>query len=279
MSKDHNLTKKITIIKILKTEVTKVEKKKEETIQEINMGIESSIVREMTNIQGDNMINHTKKVGINQGLLKMENQVLIKMISMSLQITDLKTITGVEKILKKELKITNTKINTNKESSGHAKKMVKKHTGKIMTEIQSLTLSNTNQNILKSIISHQIHKGIQMIDDHMKSQEKNNIVMIKSADNMRKNLMIIQKSHLNIERTIDIKMIIDIRINLNTETTPGTILNIEMNLDIEMMIETKSFLTKKFPFKVVNLHKRKNHPLLIKQWMFNNSIDTWFRIL
>ena len=120
-----------------------------------------------------------------------------------------------------------------------------------MTEIQSLTLSNTNQNILKSSISHQIHKGIQMIDDHMKSQEKNNIVMIKSADNMRKNLMIIQKSHLNIE----------------------------MNLDIEMMIETKSFLTKKFPFKVVNLHKRKNHPLLIKQWMFNNSIDTWFRIL
>lgn len=110
----------------------------------------------------------------------------------------------------------------------------------------------------------------------MKSQEKNNIVMIKSADNMRKNLMIIQK--IDIGRIIDIKMIIDIKINLDSET-PGMTLNIETNLDIEMMIETKSFLTKKFPFRVVNLHKRKNHPLLIKQWMFNNSIDTWFRIL
>lgn len=148
-----------------------------------------------------------------------------------------------------------------------------------MTETQSLTQSNTNQTILKSSITLQIHKGIQTIDDHMKSQEKNNIVMIKSADNMRKNLTIIQKSLLNIGRIIDIKMIIDIKINLNTETTPGTTLNIEMNLDIEMMIETKNYLTKKFQFKVVNLHKRKNHPLLIKQWMFNNSIDTWFRIL
>lgn len=147
-----------------------------------------------------------------------------------------------------------------------------------MTETQSLTRDNINQTILKSSITLQIHKGIQTIDDHMKSQEKNNIVMIKSADNMRKNLTIIQKSLLNIGRIIDIKMIIDIKINLDSET-PGMTLNIEMNLDIEMMIETKSFLTKKFPFRVVNLHKRKNHPLLIKQWMFNNSIDTWFRIL
>lgn len=123
MSKDHNLTKKITTNKSLKTEVTKVDKKKEETTQEINMGIERSIIREMTNTQGDSMRNHTKKVEINLGLLKMENQGLIKMIS--LQITDLKMITEVEKILKKELKITNTKINTNKESSDHAKMMAK----------------------------------------------------------------------------------------------------------------------------------------------------------
>lgn len=186
--------------------------------------------------------------------------------------------TKAEKISKKDLKITNMEINTNKVSLDHARMMVKNLTEKIMKNHLSLTPSNTNQIILKSSIILQLHKNIQK-GEHMKSQEKNNIVMIKSVDSMKKNLTIILKIRLGTGKITDTRMIIDIKTNPDTETTIGMNLNTGTNPVIEMMIETKNSLTKKFPFKVVNLHKRKNHPLLTKQWMFNNSIDTWFRIL
>lgn len=242
------------------------------------MGIEDNTLLEMINIQGDSIKNHIKKVGINLSMPKKENQDLIKMISTNQQITDLKMNTKAEKISKKDLKITNMEINTNKVSLNYAKMMVKNLTGKIMTNRPNLTPSNTNQIILKSSIILQLHKNIQK-GEHMKSQEKNNIVMIKSVDSMKKNLTIILKIRLGTGKITDTRMIIDIKTNPDTETTTGMNLNTGTNPVIEMMIETKNSLTKKFPFKVVNLHKRKNHPLLTKQWMFNNSIDTWFRIL
>ena len=243
------------------------------------MGIKDSTVPEMRNTQGDSMRDHIKKVEINLGMPKKVNQDLIKMISTKLQITDLKRSTEVERMSKKELKIIDMKINTNKVSSDHAKMMVKNPTEKITTDRPSPTPSSTNQTILKSSITLQPHKNIQMKDEYMKSQEKSNIVMKKSVDNMKKNLTTILKILLDTGKITDTRMIIDIKTNLDTETTTRMNLNTGNNLVIEMMTETKNSLTKKFPFKVVNLHKRKNHPLLIKQWMFNNSIDTWFRIL
>lgn len=243
------------------------------------MEIKNSTVLEMRNIQGDSIREHIKKVWINLGMQKNVNQDLIKMISTNQQITHLKMNTKVEKISKKDLKITNMEINMNKVSLDHAKMMVKNLTGKIMTNRPNLTISNTNQIILKSSIILQLHKNIQMKGEHMKSQEKNNIVMTKSVDSMKKNPTIILKIRLDTGKITDTRMIIDIKTNPDTETTTGINLNIGTNPVIEMMIKTKNSLTKKFPFKVVNLHKRKNHPLLTKQWMFNNSIDTWFRIL
>lgn len=156
--------------------------------------------------------------------------------------------------------------------------MTKNLTNKIMINIPNRIQSNTDLNILKSNITLQKHKSILTTDDHMKNQEKKNTVMIKSVDNMRRNLMIILNNHRDTEKTIDTKKIIVIKINPDSKKTIGMTPNTGTNPDIEM-IEIRSFLTKKFLYKVGNLHKRKNLPLLIKQWMFNNSIDTWFRIL
>ena len=156
--------------------------------------------------------------------------------------------------------------------------MTKNLTKKSMINIQNLIQSNTDLIILKSSITLREHKSIPRTDDHMKNQEKKDIVMTKSVDNMKRNLMIILNNLLDTGRTTDTKKVIVIKINPDIKKTTEMTPNTGMNLVIEM-IEIRSFLTKKFPYKVGNLHKRKNLPLLIKQWMFNNSIDTWFRIL
>lgn len=118
--------------------------------------------------------------------------------------------------------------------------MTKNLTNKIMINIPNRIQSNTDLNILKSNITLQKHKSILTKDDHMKNQEKKNTVMIKSVDNMRRNLMIILNNHRDTEKTIDTKKIIVIKINPDSKKTIGMTPNTGTNLDIEM-IEIRSF--------------------------------------
>lgn len=118
-----------------------------------------------------------------------------------------------------------------------------------------------------------------MIEDLMKNRDKKNIVMINSQNNMKKKDMNPPEDLLVTEKTTDIKMTIAIRIkHINTKKTTGKITDTRINPDIALMIETKTYLTKKFRYKVANLLRKKNLPLFVKQWMLN-SIDTWFTIL
>lgn len=235
--------------------------------------IKSNILQDLTNTQEFNIKDLIKRVNQNKDILKHQCKNLIEMTSMNQEITDQKINT---KKGKKSSKTPNMKANMIKVEE----MMNEKPTRMTMIDIQSLIQSNTDLNILKSSITLQERQKItQMIDDHMKNQEKSKAVMIKSADNIERNLMITQKKLPDTVKITDPKKIIAIKINPNTEIITGMTQNIATNPDIELMKGQKNYLQKKFPYKVVNRHKRKNHPQQIKQWMFNNSIDTWFRIL
>lgn len=127
----------------------------------------------------------------------------------------------------------------NEENLEHARMMSKSLIKRTMTDIQSRIQRNTDQIILKSSTTLQQYKSIQMKDGLMKNRERNNIVMIKLVDSMKKNPMIIKNLHATGKIT-DTKMIIVIRINPDTKKTTEMTPNTGMNLVIELIIETRN---------------------------------------
>ena len=195
------------------------------------MMIKSNILQDLTNTQEVNIKDLIKKVNQNKDILKYQSKNLIEMTSMNQEITDQKINT---KKGKKSSKILNMiKVE---------EMMNEKPTRMTMIDIQSLIQSNTDLNILKSsTILQERQKITQMTDDHMKNQERSKTEMIKSADNIKKNLMITQKKLLDTVKITDTKKTIAIKTNQDTEITTEMTLNIEMNLDIELMKRTKNY--------------------------------------
>lgn len=195
------------------------------------MTIKSNILQDLTNTQEVNIKDLIKRVNQNKDILKYQSKNLIEMTSMNQEITDQKINT---KKGKKSSKIPNMiKVE---------EMMNEKPTRLTMIDIQSLIQSNTDLNILKSsTILQERQKITQMTDDHMKNQERSKTEMIKSADNIKKNLTIIQINLLDTVKITDTKKTIAIKTNRDTEITTEMTLNIVMNLDIEMMKRTKNY--------------------------------------
>lgn len=199
------------------------------------MMIKSNILQDLTNTQEFNIKDLIKRVNQNKDILKHQSKNLIEMTSMNQEITDQKINT---KKGKKSSKTPNMKANMIKVEE----MMNEKPTRMTMIDIQSLIQSNTDLNILKSsTILQERHKITQMTEDHMKNQERSKTEMIKSADNIKKNLTITQKKLFDTVKITDTKKTIAIKTNRDTEITTEMTLNIVMNLDIELTKRTKNY--------------------------------------